>query len=298
MGLILDVRARIPLSREQISLKEVLQVLWMSKWRAMGFTMALVAITLVISLLSPKQYEASTLIAAVTETPGESQMGKFGSALLGLGGLASLAGVSVGLNSRSVETIAVLQSRELTERFIAQNRLLPVLYAKRWDARLGRWKPMAPEKIPNLWKADRYFKRHVRSVTQNPKTGLVTLSITWTDPQLAAEWANGLVRLTNDYLRGQAIAVADRNIAYLEGQAAKTEDVGVRQSIYLVLENEVDQAMLARGTEQYALKVLDPAAAPAEPSSPKPVMWCLLALLTGLMLCLLAAFVKVAWQAA
>lgn len=296
MGVILDVRTRIPLSREQVSLKEVLQLLWTRKWRATGFTAALVAMALLTALLLPKKYEASTLVAAVTETPGGSEIGRLGSALMGLGGLASLAGVSVGLNSRSAETIAVLQSRELTEQFIQQNHLLPVLYAKLWDAGRGRWKPMKPSKIPNLWKADRYFKHQVRSVTQNPKTGLVTLTITWTDPQLAAEWANGLVKLTNDYLRAQAIAVSDRNVAYLESQAAKTEDVGVKQSIYLVLQNEIAKATLARGTEQYALKVLDPAAAPAEPSSPKPLMWCLLALLTGLTLSLLAAFVRVAWQ--
>jgi uncharacterized protein involved in exopolysaccharide biosynthesis len=292
----LDVRTRIPLSREQISLKEVLQVLWMRKWRAIGFTAGLVA--LVVALVSPKEYEASTLISAVTETPGESSMGRLGSALSGLGGLASLAGVSMGDNSRSAETIAVLQSRELTERFIDQNHLLPVLFAKSWDAGLGRWKPMAPAKIPNLWKADRYFKHEVRSVTQNPKTGLVTLTVTWTDPRLAAEWANGLVKLTNDYLRAQAIAMSDRNIAYLEDQAARTEQVGIRQSIYLVLQDEISKAMLARGTEQYALKILDPAAAPAEPSSPRPLMWCLLAFLMGLVLCVLAAFVSVAWQSA
>lgn len=293
----MDARTRIPLSREQISLKEVLQLLWARKWRAMAFTAALMAMALVFALLSPKKYEASTLIAAVTETPGGS-MGRLGSGLSGLSGLASLAGVSIGDNGRSAETIAVLQSRELTEQFIAENHLLPVLFPKSWDARLGRWKPMDPAKIPNLWKADRYFKHQVRSVTQNPKTGLVTLTITWTDPRLAAEWANGLVKLTNDYLRAQAIAVSDRNIAYLEGEAAKTEEVGIRQSIYIVLQDEIGKATLARGTEQYALRVLDPAAAPAEPSSPRPLMWCLLAFLTGLVLCLLAAFVNVAWRSA
>lgn len=294
----MDVRSHIPLSRDQISLKEVLQVLWLKRWRAMAFTGTLVALALVAALVSHKKYESSTLLAAVTETPGESQVGRLGAALSGLGGLASLAGLSAGVNGRSAETIAVLQSGALTEQFIQDNHLLPVLYARLWDSRLGRWKTTDPEKIPNLWKANRYFGRRVRAVTQNPKTGLVTLTITWTDPQLAAAWANGLVKLTNDYLRAQAIAASDRDIAYLEGEAAKTEEVGVRQSIYLVLQNEIDKSMLARGTEQYALKVLDPAAVPSEPSSPQPVMWCLLAFLTGVVLSLLAAFVNVAWQSA
>jgi len=51
----------------------------------------------------------------------------------------------------------------------------------------------------------------------DPKTGLVTLSITWNDPNIAAKWANGLVRMANDYLRDQAIEESERNIAYLDG---------------------------------------------------------------------------------
>jgi hypothetical protein len=213
-------------------------------------------------------------------------------------GLTALAGLSIDADSRKAETIAVLQSRQLTEQYIDGNHLLPVLFSKLWDARLERWKPTDPDKIPNLWTANEYFKRQVRSVTESKKTGLVTLTITWTDPQLAAAWANGLVKAANDYLRAQAIGIADRNVAYLETQAAKTDEVGIKQAIYLILENEIDDAMLARGKEQYALKVLDPAAPPAKPFSPRPKLWSLFALFSGLVLSLFAAFVKVAWRAA
>ena len=199
-------------------------------------------------------------------------------------------------NTRRAETVAVLQSRALTEAYVQQNGLLPVLYAKLWDPRLKRWKVSDPTEIPNLWTANQYFKSKIREVTEDSKTGLVTLSITWKDPVVAAQWANGFVRATNDYLRDQAITEADKNIAYLEDQASKTDQVGVRQAIYSILENQIDKAMLARGTEQYALKVLDPAVPPQRPYSPKPVMWTLLALFVGLLLSLFAAFVKVAWR--
>lgn len=298
MALIVDVRAEIPVTREQISLKEVLQVLWMRRWLATGFTATLLAAALLAAWLAPRKYESSILVAAVTETPGGPAMGGLRSVVSELGGLGALAGLSLGADSRRAETIAVLQSRELTEQYIDSHHLLPVLYPKLWDARLGRWKPLDPEKIPDLWTANEFFRHRIRSVTESKKSGLVTLTITWTDPRLAADWANGLVKATNDYLRAQAIATADRNIAYLEQQTARTDELGVRQVIYSVLENEIDQAMLARGKEQYALKVLDPAAPPAKPSSPKPVMWSLLALFMGLILSLFAAFVKVAWRAA
>lgn len=298
MALIMDVRAPIPVTREQISLKEVLQVLWVRRWRAAGFTATLVATALIAAWLAPREYEASILVAAVAETPGGPHLGGLSSIVSQFSGLTALAGLSIGADSRKAETIAVLQSRHLTEQYIESNHLLPVLYPKLWDSRLQRWKPIDPKKIPNLWTANEYFKHRVRSVTESKRTGLVTLTITWTDPELAAAWANGLVKAANDYLRAQAIGTTDRNIAYLEEQAAKTDQVGIRQAIYMVLENEIDDAMLARGKEQYALKVLDPAAPPARPSSPRPVMWSLFALFCGLVLSLFAAFVKVAWREA
>ena len=295
----MDARANIPIRQaEDVSLREVLQTLWRARWFALSFSAVLVCGAIVAALVLPKQYEVSILVAPVDREPGASQLGSLGSMMSNLGGLASLAGISVGTSSRRAEIIAVLQSRALTENYIQDHNLLPVLFAPLWDAKTGRWKTNDPQQIPNLWTANEYFKHHVRTITEDPKTGLVTLKITWTNPQVAADWANGLVRATNDYLRAQAISESDRSIAYLEQQSARIDVVGVKQAINTVLQNELDKETLAQGTEQYALKVLDPAAPPARPSSPKPVMWALLALFTGLLLSLFAAFVKVAWAEA
>ena len=43
------------------------------------------------------------------------------------------------------------------------------------------------------------------SVDEDKKSGLITLSITWKDPQVAANWANDLVKQLNEQLREQAI---------------------------------------------------------------------------------------------
>lgn len=292
----MDARSQLPVTQEQISLKEVLEVFWRGKWRALCLSAALVGLALLAAWALPNKYQATVLVAPVTNTPGGSGMGALSSVVSQFSGLASLAGLSVAADTHRAETIAVLQSRALTEQYIKENNLLPVLFAKAWDAKTGRWKAQDPRKAPTLWTGEQYFKSRVSTVTENPKTGLVTLQITWKDPELAAAWANGLVKATNDYLRAKAIAEAQANIDYLEQQAAKTDVVGVRQAIYSILENEIDKEMLARGSEQYALKVLDPALPPERPSSPKPLMWSLLALFCGIVLSLFVAFVKVAWR--
>ncbi|MGI0133419.1 MAG: GNVR domain-containing protein, partial [Candidatus Micrarchaeaceae archaeon] len=130
------------------------------------------------------------------------------------------------------------------------------------------------------------------AVTTDSKTGLVTLTITWKDPALAAAWANGLVRYTNDYLRGRALEESERDITYLTQAAKATDLAGVKQAIYSILQSEISREMLARGTAEYAFKVLDPAVPPERPSSPIKSLWICLGLLGGLALSLCVIIVR------
>lgn len=167
----------------------------------------------------------------------------------------------------------MLQSEALTESYIQKNDLLPVLYPKKWDPVGKKWKTSDPVEMPTLWKANRYFKNKIREVANNNKTNLVTLTITWYDPQVAAKWANDLVRMANDSLRDKEIAESERNIAYLNEEAVKTDVVGIRQAIYTLMQSEINKVMIARGSEEFALKVVDPAFAPELPSSPNLLLW-------------------------
>jgi uncharacterized protein involved in exopolysaccharide biosynthesis len=190
----------------------------------------------------------------------------------------------------------VLQSGALTEDYIQKNNLLPVLFYKQWDAQARRWKPTTKEKVPTLWKANEFFRKSVRKIVTDTKTGIVNMTITWTDPELAAEWANGLVKLTNDYLRNTAIQQSDRNIDYLTQQAAKTDVVGVRQAIYAILQTEINKEMLARGNDEYAFKVLDPAQAPERPSSFGAIALIAAGMVGGMMLSVIIVFSRLAWR--
>jgi capsular polysaccharide biosynthesis protein len=184
-------------------------------------------------------------------------------------------------NTAKVEAIATLKSENLTRRFIQDHNLLPLLFSKKWDERQLKWKTSDPDRVPTLWKGNDYFAKNVRRVTEDTKTGLVTLTVTWTQPQLAAEWANNLVELTNDFLRDKAIQESERNVAYLADQAEKTKAVPVRDSIYNLMESEIKKEMVARGSKEYALKVIDPAVIPERHSSPQKPVWAITGFLIG-----------------
>jgi uncharacterized protein involved in exopolysaccharide biosynthesis len=292
----MDAQTRTAVADDEISLKEIVRLLWQSRWLVITVTAIFAVLAATYAWIKPKQYEALIVISPASTSPGSGQGGGLSSMLSEFGGLASLAGLSVGGDSRKAESVTVLQSSALTENYIQKNDLLPVLFHKLWDPRTRSWKTRDPEKIPTLWKANEFFSKKVRKLNTDTKTGIVMLTVTWTDPKLAATWANDLVRMTNDFLRNKAIQQADRNIAYLNEQAAKTEVVGVRQAIYALMQTEINKAMLARGSDEYAFKVLDPAQPPEKSSSPSPLLLVMAGVIGGFMLAAIVVFGRLAWR--
>jgi uncharacterized protein involved in exopolysaccharide biosynthesis len=251
------------------------------------FTLAAIGGIMLVS----KRFEATAVVSPATEQQGGDKTNSLTSQL---GGIAALAGIGSSSGGRRFETIATLQSEALTERYIRDNNLLPILYAKRWDAKLQDWKP-STSRTPTYWMANRYFKSSIRRITEDPKTGLVNISITWKDPVLAAKWANDLVRLTNEYLRSKAIMESERRIAYLTEEASRASSIEVKSSIYSLLESEIKSQTLARGTDEYALKVIDPAFVPESPSFPIPLLWIALGVFSGLVAGFIFALVRADW---
>lgn len=207
-----------------------------------------------------------------------------------LSGLASLAGVNLS-RADNQQPLAVLKSKSLLAAFIETNDLLPVLFAKDWNAKAGTWSVDADE-VPDLRDAVTLFDEDLRQVTDDKKTGLITLRVVWDEPETAARWANELVSAANTRLRAQALADAERNVAYLQREIASTAVVTLQESLSQVLESEMQKLLLARGNEEFAFKVVDKATAPKKRFRPFRALVLLGSAIFGLLLASFAVYVK------
>ena len=275
-------------SRDEVSLRELLQVLHSARWLIIAVTTITTLLGGTVALIMPPQYEATALILPVSNS--SNPLGALSSLASRFSGLASLAGISMTGSTERGESLAILESRALTEKYITTQNLLPVLFKNKWDSEKKQWKDARPNKIPTLWEANKQFDEKIRSVTA--KGGLMELTITWNDRMLAAKWANDLVRETNEYLRAKALAESERNITFLRDLISKTDLVAVRDAISTILENEINKEMLARGTDDYALKVLDPAVPPDRQEIMRKVSVVLGAALGGLFLSVLFVLLR------
>ena len=209
-------------------------------------------------------YRATTIL--VTANIGQGA-GGLGAALGDLGGIAALAGINVGTRgSVTEEALAVLRSRQFTERFVSEEKLMPKLFARKWDASTEKWKGMEPTPA----KAYHYFNEQIRSVDQDKKTGLITLQIDWTDRFEAAVWANELVKRLNQEMRTRAIGDADASLGYLDKELQSTNVVTTRDAIGRLIESQVKQRMMADVSKEYAFRVVDKAMPPDADSPIRP----------------------------
>jgi uncharacterized protein involved in exopolysaccharide biosynthesis len=271
---------------DSVNLLQMWNTVWKDRWLIIAITATCAIISIVYALLATQWWRAEVVLVQAHQRQGLS--GQLGS----LAGLASLAGLNISERGDSAEALAVLRSREFTQSFIEEQKLLPVLFADKWDAKAGRWKSSDPEQQPDVRDAIKLFENRVRSITENKKTGVITLGIEWKDKVEAARWANLFAQRANDRMRNRAQIEAERNVKFLREEATATTVVTLQQSISRLLEHELETLMLARGSEEFAFRVVDRATVPKWRSSPKRTLTVVLATMAGGLLSLVVVYLR------
>jgi uncharacterized protein involved in exopolysaccharide biosynthesis len=260
---------------DEIALVDLFRAVWEYKFLIAAVAAVCTGLAIYLALTAKEIYRAEVVLAPVTDSGG----GGAGSLMGSLGGLANLAGLRLGAGGQGKEATALLKSYRLAEEFLRRNDLVPVLFGS------GSSEP------PTMWRGVRYFRAGVLDIKEEELDGLITLTVDWTDPKVAAQWANQLVALANEMMRTRAMDESSRNIKYLNEQLAQTNVVEIRRALYNLIESETKQLMLANGKLEYAFTVIDPAVAPEIRISPKRTLMTLIGFAIGCVLGCVIAFI-------
>jgi uncharacterized protein involved in exopolysaccharide biosynthesis len=272
----------------EISLHDLWRVVSQYRRLVLGVTLSAIVLAGLVSWLKTPLYRAEVLLSPVTDRDGGN---RYLQSFKQFGNIAALAGVNLNRGDKKSESIATLKSRKFNEQFIKDNKLDRVLFADLWDEKNKRWAISDDTEIPTLWDSYEKFDKRVRRIREDRNTGLVTLSIEWEDPDLAAQWANDLVTSVNQTLRQQTVETSNQAIAYLQEQLGKTSVVELQQVLHQLIESEMKKIIFANINEAYAFKVIDPASAPEKPFNARLLVMLLLSTVLGLMLGIFLAFI-------
>lgn len=204
-------------------------------------------------------YQSSILLAPASG--GSAASGVASRLLQGLGGAGSLFGGGAQLRNQREIAFSSLTSPYFTRAFIEEQNLRPILFAEDWNEKKGKWDVDDESDIPTLQEAYELFSTEIIKVEEQEFSSLVTVTVEWTDPFLAASWANSIVANVNSRLRQQAIDDANLTINYLNEELAKTNAVELQQSLYFLIDAEIQKKTVAKVQQEYAYRVLSPAVA-------------------------------------
>jgi uncharacterized protein involved in exopolysaccharide biosynthesis len=274
---------------EDLDLRAIGARLALGRWTILASVLLFTVLFAVAAFVMTPMYRATAVLAPANldrRATGTSRLGAL-SALTSLTGLDKAAD-----DGDTQEALAVLRSREFTEAFLAEQHLLPELYASRWDATRGRWKVDA-SRVPTIARALKYFNR-LKAVTEDRQTGLYYVEIEWRDPARAAAWANGLVERLNAVMRRRAIERSTASLQYLQKELAVTQTLETRNAISNLVESQINERMLANVTPEYAFRVVDRALVPdaRDPVRPRKALLVMLGALTGVFVGMAAVFMS------
>jgi len=279
---------------EEVSLTEIFSVLNRSKVLIIFIISIFAIISVFIAINLPNLYKSETKLIAATE-----QSGGLSSLAGGLGGLASMAGLNLGGESRDKSLIAreMLTARKFLTAFVEKrNILIPLIAAegvdengellindKLYNTRTNKWvrdvvapKPIIPTS------EDIYFAfQEYLTVEHDKKSGITTISFEYYRADIAQQWLTWLIEDLNEEIKQNDMIEAKKSIAYLLEVVGKTNNSALHEAFYSLIEEQTQTLLLTEVRDEYVYKAIDPATFPEEKSSPKRALICIIITILG-----------------
>ncbi|WP_310733688.1 Wzz/FepE/Etk N-terminal domain-containing protein [Colwellia sp. BRX8-7] len=292
---------------DEIDLAELWRAIWSGKLLIIVISFIFAVSSIAVALSKPDIYKASILLA-----PASSDSAGGMGALAGqFGGLASLAGISLGGGGidKTALALEIIKSRAFLETFITKHELLvPLMASENWDratdslvinkelydSKNKKWLREAsyPKKSePSSWEAYQELLK-LLSITQDKATSLVTIDVGFYSPEVAKQWLIWLVSDVNDFMREKDEKEAQSSIDYLTKQLEKTEVSAMETVFYQLIEEQTKNMMLTKVSAEYVLKTIDPAQVPEKKSGPKRALIVVLGTMLGGILSVLIVLIR------
>ena len=277
------------------------------KWIIVSLTAFVSIIGVIYSLLLPNIYESKAMLVPVNSSSGIS--GALGS----YSGLAGLAGISLpsgGDEGNSAKAIQKISSLSFFENNILTNIHLPDLMAvKSWNSKTNtltfddsiydtnsntwiRDYSYPQQQIPSAQESFEVFKTAHLSLSEDKKSGFITLSIKHQSPFIAKQWVELIVNEVNAFYRQKDKSESEKAVSYLNQQISITGLSEIKQVIAQLLQEETKKLTLIEANQYYVFDYIDPPAVMEQKSEPKRALICILSALLGGMLSVLLVLIR------
>ncbi len=269
---------------DEIDLRELFISLWRGKYLIIVCLFVSIVLASFYLRSAERKYSVSYVMMPVAS---ESSRPNFGQ----LGGLASLAGVSLPSSSSSDFTTFkfLLKSEVIADRLLSDETLIREIFASEWDNNSGTYKKppdgtLSPYKRsiktlltgqssteyapPNSQRIASWLKGAF-SLSEDHDTGFLTISSETAIPELMVSVIKRTTEETDRLLKQRYVTSAEQTVRFYQDKLQKARSQEHREALAKLIAQEDQKLMLAsRGSEFVAEAVTEPTVS-LFPTSPK-----------------------------
>jgi len=282
------------LEEDEIDLKELFKTIWKYRYKIALFTFGVVLATLVYVLSIPNSYKSEVVL--VPQGEDKAMAG-------GLASLASLAGVNIGGGSGKdpftmMET-TLLKDYEFNKTIIEKYNLIEkiqnpqnLVFALGFD---GFYFSSDTKEIKNLDEAIYSVNQKLNkilSISEDKKTGLITLKAEFTDRFFAKELVDIYLKEMIEKIKYQDMKEIDKQIEYYTKELSATYDVSLKEQLSKSLSALMQKRVFSLANDYYFVsKITDSRVAYIkEKTKPKRALILVVSAVTSLILGIFMAF--------
>ena len=245
---------------DEIDIKSLFKIILNGKLIISASTILFSIIAVTYSLTLSNIYQSTALLSPVGEQSSSGSMDN-------IGGLASLAGISISTSSGGNSTKAVTKITTLSffKENILPNIFLPdlmavktwdeesnsIIYNSKYNSQTAKW-----AETPHPQKSYKTFMRKLQ-ISQDSKTKFLTISFKHESPHIAKEWVELVVNQINDSFRAKDKLEAQAAMNFLNTQMALTSYTEIKQVVAQILKQKMQQLTLIEANEFYVFSYLD-----------------------------------------
>ncbi len=285
----------------EIDLRELFYVLLDGKWIIISLTAFISIIGVLYSLSLPNIYTSKALLVPVNSSNGVSRA--LGGGYAGLAGLAGISVSSRGDQDNSAKALEKISSLSFFENNILTNIFLPELMAvESWNSQTNiltydesiykvdsnNW---VGGDSPSAQESFRAFRSRL-SLSEDKKSGFITLSIKHQSPFIAKEWAELVIDEVNTFYRQKDKSESEKAVSYLNQQISMTGLSEIKQVLAQLLQEETKKLTLIEANEYFVFDYIDPPAVMETKSEPRRSYICILIATLGGVLSILLVLIR------
>ncbi|MBL1244499.1 MAG: hypothetical protein COA39_008950 [Sulfurimonas sp.] len=254
------------LEEDEIDLRELWQTILKGKKIIALICVVVVSLTFVYALKMPNVYTSKTILIPTSEEGGSS--------LGGLGGLAAMAGISIGGGGSMSPDIAfnsLLNNYTFMQQFVVKNKILEhftnptvdenYVFALGFRGLYDLFKSSPEDNKQEMDMDAEVFKivkkiKSNMSISSDKKSGLITVSYNDSDRSYPPVIIDAFLKDASRYLVENNLNIIDKKLQYFSHEMQSADGFELRQSLSSMISNILQEKVMMKSKEYYQCDVL------------------------------------------